>query len=400
MVHWLYIAVFVAYVLVIAIQLASGAADGWIARIFHGRRRRRHARARHSPDPVQAALDEHVAVLAPRAGLAVALVAPDGTRHWFAGHIDGASGRAPDADTLFEIGSISKTFTASLLVAMEQARLVRLDTPLDELLPPPDRPGRQEPVPITLESLATHCSGLPRLPWGWPTLLAMYAWPRQPYRFGSRARLRRWLRGRRLGRGQRYRYSNLGYGVLGNVLADRAGTTYAKALQRFVLQPLALEHTHVGAGNERANRVAQPHTALGRRVNAWDLRAMAPAGGIRSSLGDMARWLEANLAMRAPLDARLHEARANSAGLHRSVALGWHVDGEGERRVVWHNGATGGSRSIIAFAPAHGTGIVVLANSAVSVDALGLKLLREADSRDRADAPLPRHLQHADNAAV
>ena len=116
----------------------------------------------------------------------------------------------------------------------------------------------------------------------------------------------------------------------------------------------------------------------------------------------MTRWLQANIDQRAPLDQRLHEARANSAGLHRSVALGWHVDGEGDMRVVWHNGATGGSRSFVAFAPAHDTGIVVLSNSAASVDALGLRLLRQVNtrpSRDR-DGKLPARLQHTDNPAA
>lgn len=83
-------------------------------------------------------------------------------------------------------------------------------------------------------------------------------------------------------------------------------------------------------------------------------------------------------AVQPPLDARLHEARANSGGKHRSVALAWHVDGEGDNRVVWHNGRTGGSSSVIAFAPARGIGVVVLSNAASSVDALGLRILHHA----------------------
>lgn len=384
-----------ALAIIVVIQMASGALDPIRARLT--RKRRLHRYHQHlvpSPDPMQAALDEHVAIDAPNAGIAVAIVTPQGTRHWFAGHLDGELTRTPDADTAFEIGSITKTFTASLLVAMEREGLVDLDTALDELLPEHVRLGRQVPAPVTLESLATHGSGLPRLPWGWRMSAAMYLSPKQPYRFISHAFLKRWLRGRRIRCGQRHRYSNLGYGVLGNVLAKRAGSTYADVLQRFVLLPLGLGHTRVGGAHAK---VAQPHTVSGHRVPSWHLRALTPAGGLHSTLNDMTRWLQANLDVRTPLDARLHESRANSGGRHRSVALGWHVDGEDDMRVVWHNGGTGGSRSLIAFAPARGTGLVVLSNSAASVDALGLELLRKTNTPDSAEVGLPARLQHGDN---
>jgi CubicO group peptidase (beta-lactamase class C family) len=92
----------------------------------------------------------------------------------------------------------------------------------------------------------------------------------------------------------------------------------------------------------------------------------------------MTRWLTANMAVQAPLDARLHTVRADADRLHRGVALAWHVDGDGDRRVVWHNGRTGGSSAMIAFAPVLGTGVVVLSNSSASVDALALSLLKIA----------------------
>lgn len=365
------------WIVVLAIVLAWGALNGsldeWLAG-FAQRLRRKRFRAKPDADPLQAMLDEHAAVMAPHAGVAAAIVSPAGVRQAFAGHIDGPDSPSPDSNTPFEIGSLSKTFTAALLVAMERQNLVQLDTPLDELLPPDDRLGRQHPVPVTLAGLATHTSGLPRLPWGVPMLAGMYFTPRQPYRFLSEPVLVRWLKHRRVRFGGRYRYSNLGYGVLGQALARRAKGDYADALRRFVLEPLALD----GVTTSIDALCAQPHTALGRRVPAWDMRALLPAGGLRASLGTMTRWLQANMAQRAPLDARLHTARENSGGRNHGIALGWHVDGEGERRVVWHNGRTGGSSSVMAFAPARGIGVVVLGNSAASVDALGLRLLHAA----------------------
>lgn len=394
---WPLIGLLFLFAIVEIIAIACGGLDPLLASLGRRRRKRQHARSVHSPDAIQAALDEHVAVMTPNAGLAVALVTSQGARHWFAGHINGDLSKTPDTDTPFEIGSITKTFTASLLVAMEREGLINLDTSLDDLLPPGNKLGKQKPATVTLENLATHCSGLPRLPWGFPMWAGLYLRPSQPYVLFSRRVLMRWLHHRNVHYGQRYRYSNLGYGALGQVLADRAGSTYADVLQRFVLHPLGLNHTRVGGAFDTTRKVAQPHTALGRRTPAWNLRALNPAGGIHSTLNDMTRWLQANLDVRSPLDTRLHEPRANSAGLHRSVALGWHVDGEGDARIIWHNGATGGSRSIIAFAPARDTGIVVLSNSAISVDALGLRLLRQTNPRAESEDKLPARLQHADN---
>ncbi len=350
-------------------MLASGSLDPWFAR-WRRHWRRKHHRGDPAADPVQSAADAFAAVDAPGAAIAIAIVTPGGVRQVFAGRIDGADSPAPDAETPFEIGSISKTFTAALLVAMERAGRVRLDTSPDALLPDAARPGHRHAA--TLADLASHTAGLPRLPWGLPMLAGLYLTPRQPYRFIGPRVLQHWLR--RTRHEQRYRYSNLGYGLLGAALATAVGSDYAQALQQFVLAPLGLANTRATADAA----CAQPHSVLGRRMPAWDLRAIAPAGGIRSTLADMTRWLQANIAVAAPLDACLHAPRAQAGTAGRRVALAWQVDGDGDGRVVWHNGRTGGSSSMIAFVPARGTGVVVLSNSAAGVDALATGLLQRA----------------------
>ena len=132
-------------------------------------------------DAVQAALDRHRAVAATTGALAVAIVTPTGERRCFAGHVDGSDSLAPNADTRFEIGSITKTFTATLLVAMQREGGISLTTPVDSLLPETARPGLQSPRPMTLEDLAAQHSGLPRLPRGWAMLAGLCLRPRQPY---------------------------------------------------------------------------------------------------------------------------------------------------------------------------------------------------------------------------
>ena len=327
---------------------------------------------------VQAALDRHLAVAATAGALAVATVTPSGERRCFAGHVDGPDSPAPDADTRFEIGSITKTLTATLLAAMQREGRIGLTAPVDNLLPETARPGLQSPRPMTLEDLATQHSGLPRLPWGWAMLAGLCLRPRQPYAWISADVLLRWLRGRRVRRvGRRYRYSNLGFGLLGLVLARHALCTYEEALRRHVLDPLGMTATGLPSTTAMSDRPAMPHGPLGFRTPPWNLRALAAAGGLHSSLDDMVRWLRANLDLQAPIDASLHAPRADiAAGRH--IALGWQVSGSSGATVVWHNGATGGSRSLIAFAPAHGIGVIVLSSQAVAVDALGMSLLQSA----------------------
>jgi CubicO group peptidase (beta-lactamase class C family) len=348
--------------------------------------RRQWYRPATASDSCRAIIDAHVAIESAQGALAAAILTPVGSRAYFAGRIDGRDSPSPDANTRFEIGSITKTFTATLLVAMARAGLLGLDTPLDELLAMRARLGAQTPRAITLTDLATHRSGLPRLPWGMPMLAGTVLTPSQPYRFLNASVLARWLRKRRVTNvGDNYRYSNLGYMLLGHVLARQTGLDYAMALRRFVLDPLQLHAT----GPESDGDFAQPHTALGFRTPAWRRNAdLQGAGGLHSTLGDMTAWLRANLCNQDPIDARLHMAIADAASPGGRIALGWQVHGAADATIVWHNGATSGSRSFIGFLPARGVGVVVLSSQAIAVDGLAMRLLQAAASeRMRSDTP-------------
>ncbi len=329
-------------------------------------------------DSLQAALDAHLAIEAPAGAIAAALIDPKTTRCAFAGRINGRKSLAPDADTLFEIGSITKSFTAALLLALEPPGELSLGMPIDALLGEAGRLGAQMPRAITLQDLVTHRSGLPRLPWGLPMLSGLLLRPRQPYAFMSANVLTRWLQRRRVeGVGERYAYSNLGYAVLGKALARKAGLDYHGALRRHILDPLGLHETGFGDDTARSGRMAQPRTLLGLRTRPWRMRALAAAGGLHSSLADMARWLEANLSLHPPLDARMHQTLATVGSHGAGIAMGWQVSGVGSGvQVLWHNGRTGGSCSFMAFIPARGIGVVVMCTQAASVDELGARLIQ------------------------
>jgi D-alanyl-D-alanine-carboxypeptidase/D-alanyl-D-alanine-endopeptidase len=311
-------------------------------------------------------------------GVAIGVLTGGGT--WIMGSgTAGPEGPSPPAaDTIFEIGSVTKVFTATLLAAMVQEGLVALEDPMQQHLPD----GVQLPVrgrPITLADLATHTAGLPRLPHGF--LLRSTRHRRNPYAWFTVDDLYAGLPSTRLRRepGGRPRYSNLGYGLLGHVLALRAGRSYEQLLQERICGPLGLEDTGVSVSAAARGRFAQGHDRRGRPVPHWDLPVLAGAGALRSTVANLLAFLRLHLSegdsALAHAAVLTHVPRSRHRGL--TVGLGWMrlpLLGT-EHELLFHNGGTGGFRSFAGFVPASHTAVVVLSNSARSVDALGFRIL-------------------------
>lgn len=348
-----------------------------------------------SPLPPDAAV---LAVLRARvdagqaAGLVVALVDAH-TRIVAYGR--GAAGAPLDAHSVFEVGSVTKTFTAAALASMAADGTVRLDQPVAELLPRgtamPSRDGR----PIRLVDLATQTSGLPRLPDNFAPRD-----PADPYADYDGARLLAFLARYQLpsAPGGAYEYSNLGAGLLGYALAARAGTSYEQLVASRVLRPLGMTETAVTLGPALRARLAPGHDATGAEVKGWTFDALASAGALRSTAADMARYVAAHIAappatvpaLAAAL-AATHVKRAETGVPDLGIGLAWHVatPSAGQARgdtLVWHNGQTGGYASFVGFSPARGVGVVVLSNTARSVDDLALTLLTGAPTAGAAAA--------------
>ena len=312
------------------------------------------------------------------AGIVVGVL-EDGKRRYIT-YGSAGPGRPPlDEHTLFEIGSISKTFTSLLLAESVVRGEVRLDQPVAELLPAgtvvPSRGGRQ----ITLEHLATHRSGLPRL----PDNLAP-AVPADPYADYDARRLYAFLAGHQLRRspGDSVEYSNLGGGLLGHALTLRArAPSWGALVEQRITGPLGMRETFVDVPPTMRARVSAGHDADLDTVPAWHLDALAGAGALRSTASDMLSYLSALLdTTQGPLARAAalvqHPHGDFAAGMR--IGLGWLQAAAGPRPIWWHNGGTGGFRTIAAFDPARKIGVVVLSNSSVSVDDIGMHLLNSA----------------------
>ena len=271
-------------------------------------------------------------------------------------------------DSLFEIGSVTKAFTALILTDMAERAEVQLSDPVQKYLPEGVRMPRRGRA-ITLEDLATHMSGLPRLPANFRPKN-----PADPYADYTPERLYEFLRGYELTRepGTKWEYSNLGFGLLGHVLAQRAGNDFETLVRLRLCGALDMMNTWMTVPRHLEERLSTGHGEQLQKVDYWRFTdAMAGAGAFVSDAGDLLNFLEAALGRRrtalAPaLGAMLKvRHRVNEQGMGQ--AIGWSTFRLGASEIVMKDGSTYGFASVIAFDAKRGAGIVVLSNSAGGV---------------------------------
>lgn len=272
------------------------------------------------------------------------------------------AGTGADGRTQFEIGSITKTFTAALFADAIERGEVEESTRLGEVWPELDG----DVAEVTLGAIATQRSGLPRqepapsVGDGLATVLAGYLHT-DPHR-GDVTDLVRALDKVDVSDTEP-EYSNFGFAVLGQALAEVAGRSYADLIRERITQPLGMDDTFVPSS---AKGLSHGLTSSGLPAAPWTLGASAPAGAIRSTPRDMAIWLQATMAGTAP-GAAASEPREDFDETDR-IGWAWMTTTNRTPNITWHNGGTGGYRSFLGFDRGSGTGIIVLSDSANSVD--------------------------------
>jgi len=306
------------------------------------------------------------------AGMVAAVIEPAGRRIV----ARGPAGAAPfDARTMFEIGSMTKVFTALLLADMVRRGEVALTDPAARYLPEgarlPERGGRQ----ITLADLATHRSGLPRL----PDDLASYDLV-NPYADYSPAQLLAFVGRHQLTRdiGSQWEYSNVGMGLLGDVLSRRAGMSYEALVRERITGPLGMNDTVITLSDAQRARFAVPHDNFMRPTPLWDLPALAGAGALRSDAADLLIFLSLALGEGPPdLVAAMQATTAQrwpGPGPRAETGLGWVILPAPAGAVMLHDGGTGGFRTAMAFEPGKRRAVILLTNAAVEPSATDLAL--------------------------
>jgi CubicO group peptidase (beta-lactamase class C family) len=325
------------------------------------------------PEDVQASLKKRIEY-GKSPSYAIGIVDKDGVRYYNFG-TKTIGGSSVDEHTIYEIGSISKTFTATLLAQKVLEGKMKLDDPIKKYLPADVKVPQRGSAQITLGNLSDHTSSLPRMPSNFTP-----ANPDNPYADYTIKQMYEFLSGYELTRdiGSQYEYSNYAQGLLGYILATQSGTSYEELMIKNIASPLGMKETKITFDEVMKKNLATGYSG-DKQVENWDLGTLAGAGGIRSSTSDMLKYLSAEMGMkktslRKAMDLTL-TVRHDKANGNR-VGLGWHITKSSLGDVYTHSGGTGGYRTFAGFIKETGMGVVVFTNSDQgSPDDIGLHLL-------------------------
>ncbi|MCJ8012056.1 beta-lactamase family protein [Paenibacillus sp. KQZ6P-2] len=293
------------------------------------------------------------------------------------------------SSALYEAASITKVFMATLLFILEQqGKLKRTDT-IGKYIP--ECASNRKISAITLEQLAAHTSGLPRLPAG---LRSVITDKFNPYEHYAEEHLLKDLLKCRPAAAGRFEYSNLGAGLLGYILTRCAGDGLEELVREKICGPLFMEDTVFRLSPAQQPRFLPVYTANGKEVPHWDFGVLAGAGGLRTTARDLLQFAKANMGMgAASVAAAMKETQLPRYRIRRNdeVGMGWMIrTGVYHDRMHWHNGGTYGSSSFIGFHREKNMAVIVLSNNGSfalkpfsrlraqkrHVDEIGMELLR------------------------
>jgi D-alanyl-D-alanine-carboxypeptidase/D-alanyl-D-alanine-endopeptidase len=320
--------------------------------------------------------------------IALAIIDSSGVQYFNFGQT-AENGKEVDENTIYEIGSISKVFTAILLAQQVLEGDLKLEDKINNIFPNDIKVPVVDDTEITFGNLTDHTSGLPGMPDNFAP-----ANPNNPYADYTVDQMYEFISNYNPSRsvGSEYEYSNLAQGLLGHLIAMNKSSTYEELIVQVIANPLAMNDTRIELTQRMKERLALGHSS-GKVVENWDIPTLAGAGAIRSSTSDMAKFISANLGYENStlLEAMelSHQIRHDKAG-EMSVAMAWHIKKGDNGDVIWHNGGTGGYRTFTGFVKETGKGVVLLSNSSAGADDIGFYLLDPgselADIKFKSDA--------------
>lgn len=300
------------------------------------------------------------------------------------GTVNKESATVPSASTVFQIASVSKLFTASLLQILCDEGILKMDATLAELIGGSMAlsPAAQR---VTLKQLATHTSGFPSIPKPLEIKATDLAGKenlmQNPYSHLGPKYLFDYLEttdGKR--EPGRFEYSNFGMGLLGHVLEFVTKKSLESLAAEKLLAPLDMRNTAIALTPEMKKHLAQGYTASRQPSPIWTFSALAGAGAFNSNAEDMMRFVRANIEDGSSMSRTLK--KMHTPQFDGDTGIGWmsptFLDGFfGNKTVIWHNGMVGGYASYVSIDTKAKTGIVILSNKAVDVMMLGMMLTRQ-----------------------
>ncbi|MEM7549298.1 MAG: serine hydrolase domain-containing protein [Bacteroidota bacterium] len=303
-------------------------------------------------------------------GTIIGIIDKNGTRYYSFGQMSLNDNSKPDENSLFEIASITKPYTTSLLADLELSGAMKIDAPVQEYLPIFNEVKSKRV--IALLDLINHTSGLPRNPDNTTTDDS------NRYRDYTVEMLSQYLSGYKIRSKKRYLYSNLAYVVLEHALELKMNETYEELLQNRVLDELGMMDTYFTVPDKERHRLVTPYRD-GKHVTPIDMGKFPAGGGIIASAKDMLRFLEAQLGLYSTkLDSALkitHKQRFSDE--KQTLGLAWKIlkREESGKTILFHKGGSNGFSSFAGFDVENQIGVVVLTSGAHYFSDLGFKIL-------------------------
>ncbi|MEJ7559367.1 MAG: serine hydrolase domain-containing protein [Pedobacter sp.] len=281
----------------------------------------------------------------------------------------------PTSRTLYDIGSVTKTFTSTLLALAVNEGKVKLSSPITEFLP--DSVASNPALKgITLLQLANHTSGLPKMVTNWERTVTHIG---QPYANYDTKHLFSYLKSVKSIRspGTKYEYSNTAVGLLGVILEKIYKSPYADLVAKYIIKPAKLNETKFTVKGADTTLLAQGYNEIFIPAAPWEFKAMQAAGALKSSAMDLLAYGKLQLSdAPTPLSTAIKLTHVLTyKDEQASIGLGWHFLG-GNPKIVWHNGATGGYRSLVCVDLERHIVVVVLTNNASTGDTVGFEVLK------------------------
>lgn len=262
------------------------------------------------------------------------------------------------SDTIFELASITKIFTTSALSVLVQQGKVKLTDPISSYLPTLANTQGLAIDQVRIIDLATHTASFPRDIAGFGADKNDQA--------GFMQSLKSWQPTNPIG--SNYLYSNVGFGLLGKVIANASGQDYQTLLTTIVTSPLGMNNTFVTVPASSGRNQAQGYNPMGNPAPAYQPGFLYGGGAVRSSARDLLAFMEANLGVKANVPPLLQTALLKAQQPYYqvkpgfSMALGWQRMTKSGTLLLTKNGMNQGFSSFIGFAPTQKIGVVVLAN--------------------------------------
>jgi CubicO group peptidase (beta-lactamase class C family) len=309
-------------------------------------------------------------------GLSIGILKEGKIHTYNYGETEKAKGKLPDEHTVFEIGSITKTFTAAILAYYVNEGKISLSDPITKYLPD-SVAVNPELQKIKILNLSNHTSGLASLPDNFFNKSTDLLNPYKNYTEGmffadlKKSKLKSVP-------GEVYAYSNQAVGLLGIILERISGRTFEQLVKQVITGPLKMNNTLQHLPPVLADRTVKVYNADSDETSKWDFDALTACGSLRSTVSDLLIYAKNNIQSEYPdLSKSFNLTHETTFPKGPVVGLGWHLSMINGNKNYWHMGGTGGSSSFLIFNIKKNIAVVVLSNAAVDTDAVGMNILKK-----------------------